>query len=183
MPFYFLRWQEKKKNNSDFILTIKIFLKIIPVIIFLIFPFYSFFLNFWLGNEFNQEILDLTKIFSLCIIFACASHILVTKFEASKTLKRNLKLEFILMPFFLAILYFLISNSYSLTHIAIAILIKELILLFLRLNLLKKELKRVYIYYIYSFVFIALLYFSFNNQNLFYLTEVLLILSIFKNDY
>jgi O-antigen/teichoic acid export membrane protein len=173
----------KKKNNSDFILTIKIFLKIIPVIIFLIFPFYSFFLNFWLGNEFNQEILDLTKIFSLCIIFACASHILVTKFEASKTLKRNLKLEFILMPFFLAILYFLISNSYSLTHIAIAILIKELILLFLRLNLLKKELKRVYIYYIYSFVFIALLYFSFNNQNLFYLTEVLLILSIFKNDY
>ncbi len=174
---------KKEKNNSDFSLTIKIFLKIIPILIFLIFPFYPFLLNFWLGNEFNKDILDLTKIFSLCIIFACASHILVTKFEASKTLKKNLKIEFLLMPFFLMTLYFLITNAYSLAHIATAILCKELILLFLRLSLLKKEIKQIYIYYVYSIIFVLMLFLSFVSPNLFYLFEILLIISIFKNDY
>ena len=98
---YLLPNLSRKKNDSVFNFTLKIFLKIIPILLFLVFPLYEFFLNFWLSDQYNQKILLLTKIFSLCAIFSCASHILITKFEASKTLDKNLKIEFILIPFFL----------------------------------------------------------------------------------
>ena len=173
---------KKKINNKDFNQTIKIFLKITPALIFLIFPFYSILLNFWLGSEFNENILYLTKIFSLSGIFACASHILVTKFEASQTLKRNLKFELLLMPFFMLTLYIFTSSNYSLLYIASIILIKEAALLFVRLNLLRKEIKNVAYYYFYSVFFILMLYLSLINNFLFYLMEILLLINIFKND-
>jgi O-antigen/teichoic acid export membrane protein len=173
---------KKKIDNKDLNQTIKIFLKIVPTFIFLIFPMYPILLNFWLGNEFNENILNLTKIFSLCGVFAGTSHILVTKFEASQSLKRNLKFEFILMPFFLLTLYIFLNNNYSLIYIASIILIKETILLFLRLNFLKKEIKNIIHFYLYSILFILMLYLSFKNEILFYLLEILLLISLFKND-
>jgi len=173
---------KKKKSNKDLNQSIKIFLKITPAFIFLLFPFYSVLLNLWLGDEFNHNILGLTKIFSLCGIFAATSHILVTKFEASQTLRRNLKFEFILMPFFLITLYIFISINYSLIYIASIILIKESILLFLRLNFLKKEIKNVSHYYLYSIFFIMMLYMSFKNEFFFYFLEIALLISLFKND-
>ena len=173
---------KKKIDNKDLNQTIKIFLTIIPALIFLIFPLYSVLLNFWLGDEFNENILDLTKIFSLCGVFAGTSHILVTKFEASQTLKRNLKFEFILMPFFLLTLYIFLSNNYSLIYIASIILLKETMLLFLRLNFLKKEIRNIINFYLYSILFILMLYLSFKNEFLFYLLEILLLISLFKND-
>ena len=98
-----------KKNHNDIVFnyTLKVFLKILPILIFLLFPLYEFFLNFWLNEQYNHRILLLTKIFSLCVIFSCSSHILITKFEASKTLDKNLKIEFILIPFFLFFYIFL----------------------------------------------------------------------------
>jgi len=172
----------KKKKNKDLNQTIRIFLKITPALIFLIFPFYSILLNFWLGAEFNENILYLTKIFSLSGIFACTSHILITKFEASQTLKRNLKFEFILMPFFLLTLYLFTSSNYSLLYIACIILAKETMLLFLRLNFLKKEIENITYYYLYSIFFILMLYVSFTNEFAFYLMEILLLINIIKND-
>ena len=80
----------KNFKNNDFNESLKIFLKILPVIIFVIFPFYSVLLKLWLGDQFNQEILYLTKIFSLSVIFACSSHILITKFETTQGLRENL---------------------------------------------------------------------------------------------
>ena len=66
-------------------------------------------------------------VFSLSVIFSCASHILVTKFEATQTLKYNLKVEFYLMPFFLALLFYFSINSFSIFTIGILILFKEII--------------------------------------------------------
>ena len=173
-----------KKNypGNDFNATIKIFLIFIPISIFLLFPLFELFLRLWLGSEFNNYILELTKVFSLSVIFSCASHILVTKFEATQTLKRNLKIEFYLMPFFLATLFYLAINSFSIFAIGILILIKEIILLFFRLNLLKKTINNLKIYYIYSIIFLFILFFSFNNLIVFYVLLFLLILSIFKYD-
>ena len=171
---------KKKVSNVDFNKTIRIFLIIIPTIILLIFPLYSILLNFWLSTEFNQTILTLTKIFSISGLFACTSHILITKFEASQTLKRNLKFEFILMPFFLTTLYYFISGAYSLVYVSLVILAKETILLFLRLNLLKDEIKKISIYYFYPLIFIFMLYLSFKNVTLFYLLEILLLIIIIK---
>ena len=150
------------------------------MVIFLIMPLYPYILKFWLGNSFNETIHNLTKIFSLSVIFSCASHILVTKFEASKTLYRNLKIEFLLMPIFLAILFILAKENYSLFQISLLILLKKLILLFLRLNFLKYEIKNVKKYYFFLIYFLLILFLSFNNIDLYYFSLILLILSLFK---
>ena len=174
-----------RKNNDDIVFnyTLKIFLLVIPTLIFLLFPLYELFLNLWLNDQYNQKILLLTKMFSLSAIFSCASHILITKFEASKTLSRNLKIEFLFLPIFIFSLYFFTSNKFSLLEISYFILLKEVILLILRLNLLKKIIKNLIIYYIYILFFLFTLFLSINYENLFYLFLILMVISIFiKND-
>tara|TARA_Y100000590_G_scaffold431917_1_gene547234 strand:+ start:1248 stop:2600 length:1353 start_codon:yes stop_codon:yes gene_type:complete len=170
----------KKINNSDFNVSLVIFLKILPVIIFLFFPLYSILLKFWLGNQFDQDIVNLAKVFSLSVIFGCASHILVTKFEASQTLKENLKFESLLLPFFLICIFLLVFKSFSLFTISLAILGKELILLVYRINFLKKEIINAEKYYYYLFTFMLMLVFSLYNQILFYISEAILIIIILK---
>ncbi len=173
----------KVHDNTVFNYALKVFLEIIPILIFLLFPLYELFLSFWLNDEYNQKILLLTKIFSLCAIFSCTSHILITKFEASKTLNLNLKIEFLLMPFFLFSLYFLTSGKFSLIEISFLILLKEVALLLFRLNLLKRIIKNLFIHHIYIFFLLLTLYLSINFENLFYISLIGLIISIFiKND-
>ena len=169
----------KKHDNSVFNYSLRIFLNIIPILIFILFPLYELFLNFWLNDQYSQEILLLTKIFSLCAIFSCASHILITKFEASKTLGRNLKIEFLFMPIFIYSLYFFTKGKFSLIEISFLILSKEVVLLFLRLNLLRKVIKNLFIHYIYILFFLLTLYLSINFENLFYIFLLGLIISIF----
>ena len=171
---------KRKIDNQSLDFSLKIFIKIIPVIIFLIIPFYPIILKFWLGNSFNTTINDLTKIFSISVIFSCASHLLVTRFEATKTLNQNLKIEFFLMPFFLYSLYYLASLDYSLLLISLLILTKEVILFFLRLNVLSGKIQKVNSYYLYSILFLTMLYLSFSNNNLYFIFLLLLILNLFR---
>ena len=180
---YLLANLARNNDNSEFNFSLKIFLKILPIIIFFLFPFYEYLLNIWLGNQYNQKILILTKIFSLTAIFSCASHLLITKFEASKTLNQNLKIEFMIMPFFLILLYSLTSNKFSLFEISLLILAKEIILLVLRLNILKKKIKNVINYYLHIIFFLLIFYLSINYENLFLVFLILITLSNFiKND-
>ncbi len=171
---------KKKIEKKNFYISLEIFIKIIPIILFLILPFYSQILKLWLGNSYNETIFNLTKIFTLSVIFSCASHILITKFEASKTLYRNLKVEFIFMPFFLLVLFLLTSQNYSLLQISFLILFKEMFLFFVRLFLLKSEIENFKDYYLYSLYFLLMIYFSFSNQNLFFFLLILLILNYFR---
>ena len=171
---------KKKINNLNLNFSLQIFIKFIPIFIFIILPFYPIILKFWLGNAYNDTIHNLTKIFSISVIFSCASHILITKFEASKTLYKNLKIEFYLMPVFLFILFFLTSKNYSLLNIAILILFKELILFFLRLNFLKSEVIEFKKYYFFSLYFLFILFLSFYNNNFYYLSLIPLITIFFK---
>ncbi len=173
---------KKKINNQDFEYSLKIFINLIPIIIFLLFPFYGNILKIWLTESYNKEILELTKVFSLCVIFSCASHILVTKFEATKTLKKNLRIELALMPFFLITLIFLISMKFSLITISILILIKEYVLFVVRLNFLKDDIKNCKKYNFYSLYLLILLFLSFFSKNLFYIALAFFIISIFKKN-
>ncbi len=172
-----------KKNftNDDFNTSLNIFLRILPVIIFFIFPLYSVLLKIWLGSQFNQEMLYLTKIFSLCAIFSCCSHILITKFEASKILKKNIKFESYLLPFFLITIFILIINSFSLVLISLTILTKELILIILRMNFLRTEINNVNKYYYYLLIFLIMLFFSIYNQTIFIILEIIMIINILFN--
>ena len=155
-----------------------IFLRILPIVIFAVFPFYALLLKIWLGDQFNQEILNLTKIFSLSVLFSCGSHILITKFEASKILKQNIKFESYLLPFFLVSIFLLIINSFPLAFIASLILIKEFTLLILRMNFLKSEINHINKYYYYLIIFLIMLFFSMYNQIIFLFLEVIMIINI-----
>ena len=134
-----------------------------------------------MGSQFNQEILYLIKIFSLSVIFSCCSHILITKFEASKILKQNIKFESYLLPFFLIIIIFLIINSFPLAFVALTILSKELILLILRMNFLKSEINNERKYYYYLIIFLIMLFFSIYNQTIFIILEIIMIINILLN--
>ena len=173
---------KKKVDNVDFEYSLKIFTCILPFAIFILFPFYEIILKFWLTKSFNKEILDLTKIFSLSVIFSCISHILVTKFEATKKLDKNLKIELLLLPIFLVSLVILVVQKNSLLSISILILIKEFILCILRLNFLKKEVRYFYDYCLITVVLIIILFLSFFNQILFYASLIILFLIIFKKN-
>ena len=167
LSFFLLPNLSGSRNPDDFNRSLEILMKVFPLIIFVLMPFYEVFLKFWLGDSFNQTILNLTKIFSLSTILSCSSHILITEFEASKNLQKNLKIEIFLMPFFLFLLFFLIVNNYSLIKISSLILFKEVILFFLRLNLLKKRIFQVTQYYFLSIIFLILLFLSFHSEIIF----------------
>ena len=171
---------KKKFDNQSLDFSLFIFIKIIPIIIFLLMPQYPFILEFWLGNSYNETIHYLTKIFSISVIFSCASHLLVTKFEASKTLNKNLKIELVLMPFFIFSLYLLTSNNYTLFAIGILILLKELVLFFLRLNYLKSQITQIASYYYYSICFLLMFFLSFYNIKLYYFLLIVLILNLVR---
>ena len=181
---YLLTKLSRKKNDNEiFNFSLKLFLKIIPIFIFILFPFYEFILKFWLGGQYDRQILLLAKVFSICAIFSCASHLLITKFEASKSLKKNLKIELSFIPFFLILLYFLTSSRYSLIAISFLILFKEVILLILRLTFLKKVIKDLNFFYICILLILLTFYISINFQNLFLIVLMFLIIGNFvKND-
>ena len=171
----------KRNKNLEFFFSIDLFLKYIPVTIFLFFPAYPYLLKFWLGNEYSDLILNLTKIFSLITIFSCISHILITKYEADQLSKLNSKIEITFLPFFLFGIIFLTSTGETLTKISILILIKELLLLVFRIYFLNIITPLMRLYYIFLFSLIFLLIMSFYNFKLFYIGTLILLFIVLKN--
>jgi O-antigen/teichoic acid export membrane protein len=171
---------QKKINNYNFNFSLNFFVSIISLLVLLLIPIYPIILQIWLGQSYSEEILALTKIFSLVVVFSCASHILITKFEANKILSKNLKIETFFMPFFLFYLYYLTSNNFSLTSISILILFKELILLLIRFYIFRREIKQVKKFCIISIINIIILWLSFFNDYLFYSALMFLIIIVFK---
>ena len=171
----------KKKKIDEFFYSLKIFIKYIPLLLFVLFPLYSIILNFWLGNEYSPLILNLTKIFTLIAIYSCISHILITKYEADQNSKKNFRIELSLLPLFLLILGYLFIKFDSLLLISILILIKEIFLVLLRLYFLSSKLFKIKQYLIYILIYPILLIFSFFNMNFFYLILAILIIITFKD--
>ena len=183
LSFFLLPNLSRSRNSKDFNRSLEILMKFFPLMIFILIPFYEFLLKFWLTENFNSTILSLTKIFSLSTIFSCSSHILITEFEASKNLKKNLRIEIYLMPFFLFFLFFLVLNDYSLIEISFLILCKEFVLFLLRLNLLKKRVFKVVQYYILTVIYLLMLFSSFYNQLLFNLLLFVFLIYTFVEYY
>ena len=161
--------------------TLKIFFCIFPLFIFILFPFYSFILNTWLGDSFENEILILTKIFSLIAILSSTSHILITRFEAEQLSKANFNLEIIFLPIFFTIMIIVFLNYSSLIFISLTILIKELVLNIVRILYLNKKLNNTKIYLINILFHHLLLIFSFLNLKVFIILLTILIYINIKN--
>ena len=171
----------KKKKLDEFSYSLKIFVKYIPILLFVLFPLYPIILNFWLGDEYSLLILNLTKIFTLIAVYSCISHILITKYEADQNSKKNFRIELSLLPLFLLILGYLFIKFDSLLFISILILVKEIFLVLLRLYFLSSKLIKIKQYLIYILIYPILLILSFLNMNFFYLILAILIIKTFKD--
>lgn len=166
----------KEKKLGELLYSLEIFIKYIPVLLFILFPLYPIILNFWLGKAYSPLIHDLTKIFSLIAIYSCISHILITKYESDQNSKTNFRIELCLLPFFVLIMLYLFINFDSLFFISLLILIKEISLVLLRLYFLSSKIFVIKQYLIYILIFPVLLILSFINMNFFYVALILLII-------
>jgi len=148
----------EKKNKlmtKDFIISLKIFVFIVPLIIFLLFNLFNIFFLFWLKNNSNIEIINLTKIFAIISWISCLSHLIISYFEGSGAIKKNSIIELVFYPFFLFFLLLTVLNE-SLFLVALIILVKEVFLYILRSISLAKELN--IIKYSYLIIILACYY-------------------------
>jgi len=160
----------KKEKDKNLIISIIFFLYIIPVLSFIIFPIFDVFLKYWLKSNYENIIFSLFKIFMVYAIFSSTSHLIISKFEASLKIKNNFKIELYCLIPFLIILFLATKNNFSIIFVAIIMLLKETILLILRLNFFKKNIKIIINSCFYNLIFIfIILYLSFFNMIIFYL--------------
>lgn len=165
---YLLPYLSSGKKNLDFNQSTNLFLSYVPVLIFILFPFYEKFLQLWLGNNFDFKLIELTKIFSLIAIFSSNSHLLITRYEADQSSKKNFYYEVSILPIFLFLLILFATSYKSLLHISYLILTKETILLSIRLYNLKTKILFLKKYFINIIFLIILLIFSSLNYFYFY---------------
>jgi O-antigen/teichoic acid export membrane protein len=153
--------KKNKLKNSTFAISLKIFIFVVPLLIFILFNFFNIFFEFWLGKNSSSEIVNLAKIFSIIAWVSSLSHLIISYYEGSGSIKKNSIIEISFFPFFFIFLYFLIMNK-DLIIISYFILLKEIVLFFLRsIKIIKKI---TVIKYSYPIIIIAcfFLYYSIN---------------------
>jgi O-antigen/teichoic acid export membrane protein len=124
----------EKKNKfitNDLLISLKIFMFVIPFLIFLFFNFFDIFFEIWLGKNSSNEIVNLAKIFSVVVWISCLSHLVISYYEGSGNIKKNSIIEIIFFPFFLIFLYISILER-NLLIIAFIVLFKEIVLFLFR---------------------------------------------------
>ena len=162
---------ETKKFNYS----IKLYVFVVPLILLLIFPILEEFLKFWLKNQYSLEILVLTKIFLIVSWISGISHILIAFFEGKENIKFNTILELYLIIPFLSILFLIIILFKDIIFISFILLFKEVVLIFIRSNKLKKNINNLFVIQLNIFfvIFNALISIYFTKY--FFFTLLLLV--------
>jgi O-antigen/teichoic acid export membrane protein len=154
---------KKKKEliTKDFLISLRIFIFFIPLLIFLLFNFFFIFFDIWLGKNSSIEIINLAKIFSIVTWVSCLSHLIISYYEGSGTIKINSTIELVFFPFFFTCLYFATVNK-NLFIISIVILMKEIILFIFRSIQLSKKIKIIKYSYLVILISLFFLFYSIN---------------------
>jgi O-antigen/teichoic acid export membrane protein len=154
---------KKKKEliTKDFLISLRIFIFFIPLLIFLLFNFFSIFFDIWLGKNSSAEIINLAKIFSIVTWVSCLSHFIISYHEGSGTIKINSTIELVFFPIFFTCLYFATVNK-NLFIISIVILMKEIILFIFRSIQLSKKIKIIKYSYLVILISLFFLFYSIN---------------------
>ena len=183
-----------KINNQKkliFSANLYMFIYVIGFSLLIILPFLEYILKWWLEDGYQQEMLYLFKLFLLLTFFGSCSNIIVTLYETNSIEKKNTILEtYSIFPFLISLslcVYFK-----NILYFAIALLLKELILLFIRINEIKKFIIN-FKYLIIQFVLFNLIFLFnlFKNNTFVYLLITILIfltilnfpLKIIKNEF
>ena len=99
-------------------------------------PFYEEILQWWLKESYNEYFLDIFKIFLLLTFLGSCSNIIISLYEANSLEKKNTILEtFTIFPFILGLL--LSAYFGNLFYFAFILLLKEFILLIIRIIVMK----------------------------------------------
>lgn len=142
--------ERKKILTKDLLLSLKIFVFIVPIIIFFLFNFFDNFFSFWLKNNTNIEIINLAKIFAIITWVSCMSHLVIAYYEGSGIIKKNTMIELKFYPFFFFFLFITVLSK-NLFLITIVILSKEIFLFFFRSIIISKGIPIIK----YSYLMIA----------------------------
>jgi|TARA_B100000795_G_scaffold269797_1_gene260437 O-antigen/teichoic acid export membrane protein len=132
-------------------------------------PFFDKILPWWLDNAYNIEILNIFKIFILIAFLVCLSSIIVTFYEGTLVAKKNTQYEtFIIIPFFIGLIYCTYHKSIFL--FAFLIMLKEIIMLFIRLINIRKYIFN-YLYFNTGIILFFVTY-SFSIMGMNYLSYI-----------
>ena len=151
----------ENKSNYLFNYSINFIIFFMSPVLMLMFDYFEIIFKIWLNNNVTNEMINLSKIFTISFLFSSISHILVTKFEAQNIIKKNFKIEIFSFPFYiffvLLCFYFLPKLDLLLIGIGVAIMTKEFLFLLFRIWILKKDIynylfKMISIFTIYSFI-------------------------------
>lgn len=142
---------KNKIMTKEFIISLNIFIFIIPILIFFLFNFFDLFFNFWLGKNYSIQIIPLAKIFSIITWVSCISHLITSYYEGSGIIKKSATIELAFYPFFFSFLYMAVLNA-NLFIIAFVILLKEIFLYVLKSISLSKKINPIK----YSYLIITL---------------------------
>ncbi len=150
--------EKKKILTKDLLLSLKIFIFIVPIIIIFLFNFFNIFFSFWLKNNSNIDIINLAKMFAIITWVSCISHLVIAYYEGSGIIKKNTMIELKFYPFFFFFLFIAVLSK-NLFLITIVILLKEIFLFLLRSIIISKSVPIIkYSYLIIAFACFYLFY-------------------------
>ena len=150
--------EKKKILTKDLLLSLKIFIFIVPIIIIFLFNFFNIFFSFWLKNNSNIDIINLAKMFAIITWVSCISHLVIAYYEGSGIIKKNTMIELKFYPFFFFFLFIAVLSK-NLFLVTIVILLKEIFLFLLRSIIISKSVPIIkYSYLIIAFVCFYLFY-------------------------
>ncbi|MDC0446239.1 hypothetical protein OAM09_05420 [Candidatus Pelagibacter sp.] len=167
--------EEKKKI---FTANFYMFYFLTATLIVITIPIYDFVLRWWLKEGYSNEISDLFIIFLALTFLGSCSNIIIALYEANSIEKKNTKLESIaFFPFLIALIIGIYFKN--IFYFAIILLIKEFILLFVRIIQIKKFIFNFKFLIIQNFLFTSVLTFSLIDLNILSLLVSLLMIIVF----
>ena len=171
-----------KDKKKIFSANFYMFYFLMSSLIIITIPFYEIVFKWWLNEGYNKEILDLFKIFLALTFLGSCSNIIISLYEATSIEKKNTKLESItFLPFLIAL--FLGIYFKNIFYFAIILLIKEFILLIIRIFQIRKFIHSFELLILQNFLFTVVLLFSlidFNTVSLFVVFIMIVILTLMK---
>ncbi len=165
---------KKKEKLKIFSSNFYAFFYLIGLVLLFLMPFFDNLLQWWLKNNYNNEILILFKLFLVLTFLGCLSHIIISLYEANLVEKINTKLEsYTIVPFLIGL--FICFYLKNIIYFALLLLLKEIILLLIRIFYMRDFILNYKILIIQLSLFVSIFLISVMNHNI----TTLLICSIF----
>ena len=170
----------KKKSEDKLIIftaNFYLFYYLVGTGLIIILPLYETILSWWLKDGYSFEILKLFKIFILLTFLGGCSNIIISLYEANSVEKKNTILEtFSVFPFLFGLLLSL--NFKNIYYFALVLLIKEFILLLVRIYEMRNYILNYKVLIIQLFFYSIIFVLSYHELNKLVLLFIVILLFV-----